>query len=115
MALSYTPALQNLPPYSPQQRAGAIAALTAAPPYAVNRNQSDVMASLGGRAAAQMDLDTAKANTDYSLAQRDAYNNLRLQGMRQQADAEQNQQSLRNTRLQNMYNLAGGILGALLR
>ena len=116
MALSYTPNLINAPPYSPQQRESALAAITAPSPYGkYNQNHQDVMASLGGQAAAQFDMGATKANTDYALDQQRAERELLLQGLQQQAQKQQNQQSLTNTRLGNLYGLAGSVLGSLFR
>jgi hypothetical protein len=114
--LSYTTSIQNNPPYSPQQRDNAVASMTAPSPYGkYNQNHQDIVNSLGGKNAAQFDMASTKANTDYALDQQNAERSLVLAGLRQMSDQQQNQQSLRNTRLQNMYGLASGVLGALFK
>ena len=111
--LTYNTSLQNSPPYSQAQQATALAALTARSPYHFNQNHQDVMNSLGSQNAAQFDLASTKANTDYQLQQQEAERQLVLNGLQSMAQGQQNQNSLQNERLQTLFGGAKSLLGGL--
>lgn len=114
--LSYTPNLTSAPPYDPQQRAAALAAITAPSPYrALGRNHQDAMDALAGRAAAKFDMDASRANTEYDLDRQQAERSLTVQGLQNAAQTQQNRRSITNNRLQNLYGFADGLLRDLLR
>ena len=68
---------------------------------------------MGSVNAERYSREADRANSDYDLAQRDAEQQLVLAGLRQMADAQQNAQSVYNTRLQNLTGFAKGLLGGL--
>jgi hypothetical protein len=112
--LTYNSSLQNHLPYSPLQRNSALAALTVKSPYGkFGSTHQDILNAMGGRNAANFDVAATKANADYQLAQQEAQRQLALQGLQQMSNAQQNQNELTNTRLQNMYGVANNLLGGL--
>jgi hypothetical protein len=112
--LNYNTSLTSAPPYSPAQKADALKALSAGSPYSkFGGVHDDVFRSEGAKNASTFDLEATKANTDYQLAQQAAERQLVLQGLQQMGQAQQNQQNLTNTRLQNMYGTANNLLGGL--
>lgn len=113
--LTYDSTLSRQPPTRAIDT-GAAAKAMRMPPYgAYNQNHRDVMAALGGLAGAQFGVDSEKANADYDLAQQQAQRQLVLSGLQQMGAAQQNNNSLANTKLQNMVGFAGGLLGDLFR
>lgn len=107
--------LTRRPPYSSQQNAEAAASIASPSPYAgrYNANHADVLRSLSGSNAAKFALQSGAANADYGLAYQNAENELALAGLRNTFQQQQNDQSLRNQRLQNMYGFASSLLGGL--
>lgn len=89
-------------------------AVRSAPQYAqFGQNSQDVLQGLADDAAASLDMEAYKANTDYSLRQQEAQRQLALAGLRQQAEAEQNQRDMGTNRLQMMTGFANNLLGGL--
>jgi hypothetical protein len=68
---------------------------------------------MGDANAAGYDIEATKANTDYAMKQQEAERQLVLQGLQMMDRAQQNQNSVYNTRLQNMTGLASNLLGGL--
>jgi hypothetical protein len=71
--------------------------------------------SMGDANAAQYDIDASKANADYQNKQQEAERQLVLQGLQMMDKGQQNQNSIYNTRLQNMTGFAGNLLGGLFK
>lgn len=109
--LTYNTTLQNSAPGS-----APLDGLRLKSPYSkYGSNHQDILNSMGDAAAADYDVAQSKANAAYTLSQQDAQNQIALRGLRQMAEAQQNQQSLYNTRLQNMVGSANNLLGGLFR
>lgn len=108
--LTYNSSLQRQPPSREIDRAAAAKSMRTSPYAAYNQNHRDVMAALGGLAGSQFELASEKANTDYDLAQQQAQRQLVLAGLQQMGEAQQNNNSLANTRLQNMVGFSSGLL-----
>jgi len=112
--LTYNTSLQNTPPYDDAQRADALKALAVRSPYGkFGSTHQDLLNAYGGSNAAQFDLASTKADTDYTLAKQQAERQLVLQGLQQVGQAQQNNQNLQNSRLQAMYGTASSLLGGL--
>ena len=69
----------------------------------------DVLRAQMGANNAQYALDKSRADNDYALKQQDAERQLVLQGLQQMGHAQQNQNSLMNTRLGNVSGLLSGL------
>jgi hypothetical protein len=112
--LTYNSSLQDRRPYSDTQRAAAMADMRQPSPYAqFGQNHQDVLAALNDNAATVLDMEAYKTNANYALRQQDAQRQLALAGLRQQAEAEQNQRDLGTNRLQMMTGFANNLLGGL--
>lgn len=108
--LTYNSSLQRQPPTREIDRDAATKAMRTTPYAAYNQNHRDVMAALGGLAGSQFNVAADKANTDYDLAQQQAQRQLVLAGLQQMGEAQQNNNSLANARLQNMVGFSSGLL-----
>jgi hypothetical protein len=73
-------------------------------------NHADVLRSLSG---ADYDIAEAKATAELANNFQKTQQNNALSGLRQMSDAEANQRSLTNTRLQNMMGVYSGLLSGL--
>jgi hypothetical protein len=112
--LNYKTSLQNKPPVSDQYRADALAGLRVKSPYTqYGSTHDDILMTIGDANAAQYDIDASKANADYQNKQQEAERQLVLQGLQMMDKGQQNQNSIYNTRLQNMTGFAGNLLGGL--
>ena len=112
--LTYNSSLQNRPPVSDQQRNAALAEIRQRSPYTqFGQNHQDVLGALTENAATVLDMEAYKTNTDYALKQQEAQRQLALAGLRQQAEAEQNQRDMATNRLQMMAGFANNLLGGL--
>lgn len=112
--LTYNSTLQDKQPYADHQRSAALADMRQRSPYTqMGQNHQDVLGALTDSAATSLDMQAYKANTDYSLQQQDAQRQLALAGLRQQAEAEQNERDLATNRLQMMTGFANNVLGGL--
>lgn len=111
MNARYDSQLTAPPAITPQMRANALQGLANAPQHAQYGSQyGDVLRSLGGQAAGQINraADMSNYAFDSNLAQRQRQlASLGLQGL---IDAESRQQQLQTARLDNMR----GALGALM-
>lgn len=112
--LQYTSTLPNQPPIDGASRNAALDAIRKRSPFsAFGQNHQDVLDALAERQAAELNSEARMANTDYALRQQQAQRQLALEGLNQMAQAQQNQNSLSNTRMQNMVGFAGGMLRGL--
>lgn len=112
--LTYQSPLTGSPPASEQQIRDAMRALRPQSPYtAYGQNHQDVVDATGGVNAETYGRAARRANTDYSLQQRQAERQLALSGLTNMATAERNQQELANTRLQQMTGVVSSLLGGL--
>lgn len=111
--LTYRSTLTSNPPSREIDAASASQSMRTPVYAAYNQNHRDVLAALGGDSAARFNMEAEKANSDYRLAQLQAQRQLALSGLQQMAEAQQNQNALANTRLQNMTGFAGGLLKGL--
>lgn len=112
--LTYNTSLPNAPPVDAASRAAAQATVRSATPYgALGQNHRDVLNALASRQANAVNMEGYKANANYQLQQQQAQRQLALEGLGQMAQAQQNQNSLANTRLQNMVGLASTALRGL--
>lgn len=110
---SYKSSTEERRPVSEQWRQESAKALRY-PAYAsYSQNHADVFDALRSNAGARLRAESEKADADYSLAHQQAQRQLVLSGLAQLGEAQQNQNSLANTRLQNMVGFAGNILGDL--
>lgn len=113
--LTYESSLKRQPPTREIDTRAAAKAMQMPAYGAYNQNHRDVMAALGGLAGSQFAMASDKANADYDLAQQQAQRQLVLSGLQQMGEAQQNNNSIANTKLQNMVGFAGGILQDLFR
>lgn len=112
--LQYTSTLPDRPPIDDAARNAALGSIRARSPFdSFGQNHQDVLDALAERQAAELNSQARRANTDYTLQQQQAQRQLALEGLNQMGQAEQNQNSLANTRLQNMVGFAGGLLRGL--
>jgi hypothetical protein len=112
--LTYNSAFQDRPPVDDYQRTQAMEDIRRRSPYGVfGQNHQDVLNALTENAANTLNMESYKANADYQLQQQRAQQQLILSGLQQQAEAEQNQRAVGNSRLQNMVGFAGNLLGGL--
>lgn len=109
MNFQYQTSLKNQPPVTPQMRAldGLVS------PYQYPGAHSDVMKSRAGQIAADYNVASDRANTDYSLAQQQAENQLALQGLSNLAQDQENQRNAYQKRMDMMRGLQGSILGGM--
>ena len=82
---------------------------------AYGQNHGDVLAALRDSNAASFDIAQAKAESDQQLRQQEAQNQLVLQGLRQMDQAQQNDNSLRASRLSTLTGSVGSLLGGLFK
>lgn len=113
--LTYKSTLGRQPPIREIDSAKAAKAMRTPVYSAYTQNHRDVLDALGGIAASQYGVEAEKANADYGLAQLQAQRQLALSGLQQMAEAQQNQNNLTNTRLQNMVGFANDLLGGLFK
>lgn len=112
--LTYKSPLTGSPPASEQQIRDAVQALRPKSPFEVyGQNHQEVLDATGGVNAETYGRAARRANTDYSLKQRQAERQLALAGLNQMASAERNQQDLANARLQQMTGVVSSLLGGL--
>lgn len=109
MKYQYQTSLKNQPPVTPQMRAldGLVS------PYQYPGTHDDVMKSRAGQIAADYNVAADRANTDYSLAQQQAENQLVLQGLGNLGQDQQNRQNVQQKRLDMMRGLQSSILGGM--
>lgn len=107
--LTYNTSLQNASPGS-----APLSGLRLQSPYSkYGSNHQDILNAMGDAAAADYDVAQSKANAAYTLSQQEAQNQLALRGLNQMSEAQQNRNSVYNTRLQNMFGVANNLLGGL--
>lgn len=112
--LQYTSTLPDRPPIDDASRNAALDAIRKRSPFsAFGQNHQDVLNALAERQASELNTEARRANTDYTLQQQQAQRQLALEGLSQMGQAQQNQNSLANTRMQNMVGFAGGLLRGL--
>lgn len=109
MNYQYQTSLKNQPPVTPQMR--ALDGL--ASPYQYPGAHNDVMKSRAGQIAADYNVSSDRANTDYSLAQQQAENQLALQGLNNLAQDQENQRNAYQKRMDMMRGLQSSILGGM--
>lgn len=112
--LTYNSPLQSGPPVNDQQMQAAMAGLRPKSPYGIyGQNHQDLLDAVGGANASSYARQARRANTEYSLQERQAARQLALAGLNQMATAERNQQDLATSRLQQMTGTVSGLLGGL--
>lgn len=82
---------------------------------AYGQNHGDVLAALRDSNAASFDVAQTKADADQRVRQQEAQNQLVLQGLRQMDQAQQNDNSLRTSRLSALTGSVGSLLGGLFK
>lgn len=110
--MRYQTGIQNQPPQTDallQQLQGVKS------PWQYNQNHSDVMSDLLQRRAIDMSRYAQQMQDTYAQQQQQAQMQASLAGMQALSQDQQNQQSLGNSRLQNMLGFQGQLLGGLLR
>lgn len=110
--MKYNTGIQNQPPQTDpllQQMQGV------QPPWQYNQNHNDVMAGLMQQRQVDMSRYAQSMQDTYAQQQQQAQMQAALAGMQMLSQDQQNQQSLGNTRMQNMLGFQGRILGGLLQ
>ena len=83
-------------------------------PYSqYNQNHRDILSGLADSAAADYGVAASKASSEFDAKRREAQNQLVLQGLQQMAEAQQNSNTLANTRMQNVSGFASDLLRGL--
>lgn len=113
--LTYNTSLQNRPPLPDGDRQKALSGLKIKSPWAYGSAHKDILNAANVANQAAYDVEATKVNTDYEMKQKEAERRLVLAGLQQMNEAQQNQQQLVNTRMQNMYGVVGNLLGGLFR
>jgi len=104
--LTYNSSFNPQSPYTPQQRADALAGLRMQSPYAAyGQNQQDILNAAGDANAAAFDIEASKT----SIARMQAQQQLALSGLQQMAQAESQQRQLANSRLGMVNPLLQGL------
>jgi len=96
----------TLPFASPQ---GTPAPLPESPFTRYGSTHDDVLRAQMGVNNAAYNLEQSKLANDYALKQQDSERQLVLQGLQQMSQAQQNQNSLANSRLGNVSGLLSGL------
>lgn len=108
--LQYNSGFNPPSPYTPQQRADALAGLRMQSPYAsYGQNQQDVLDAAGGVNAAAFDAAASRATGDFELQKMQAQQNLALAGLQQMSQAESQQRQIANSRLGSVSPLLQGL------
>lgn len=100
---------------APNPQRGMEAMQPRSPYGAFGSNHQDVLDYVGAMNAEKYGRAAESMNADYAAKQRAAQQGLALAGLQQMAQAQQNQQELSNSRLQQMTGFAGSLLGGLYR
>lgn len=111
--LTYNTQLPFEAPVPEPQR--AMAAMKPRSPYTqFGQNHQDVLNYVGSLNADEYGRAAERVNNQYAAQQRDAQQGLALAGLQQMSQAQQNQQQLGTSRLQQMTGLYSNLLGGLL-
>lgn len=110
----YTSYLSQSPPASLASASKARAAFEAPSPYsAYGPAHNDIMRASGRENAALFDLASSKANTDFSLQEQQARNQLALAGLQQMGQQQDYERQLANSRLTAVNGIFNSLLGGL--
>lgn len=108
--LTYNSSFNPQSPYTPQQRADALAGLRMQSPYAAyGQNQQDILNAAGDANAASFDVAASKAASDFDLQKMQTQQQLALSGLQQMSQAESQQRQLANSRLGMISPLLQGL------
>lgn len=114
--LRYDTNLPYAPPVSEKGMTDALQGLRVQSPYKkFGSAHQDTLGWMGDNNAATYQQAAQRANLDYGMKQQEAERGLALAGLQQMAQAQQNAQSLSNSRLQNMTGIVGDSLRNLYR
>lgn len=114
--LTYNTTLPNSPPFEPTQLTSALDGLKIRSPYKqFGSTHQDALNWLGDNNANVYRRAADRANTEYAMRQQEAESQLALAGLQQMNEAQQNQRSLQNSRLQQMTGVVGGLLQGVFR
>lgn len=112
--LEYTSYLSQGQPAPQATVAKAQAAFSARSPYAAyGPAHNDIMRSAGRENAALFDLAASKANTDFSLQEQQARNQLALAGLQQMGQQQDYERQLANSRMASVNGIFNSLLGGL--
>lgn len=90
--------------------------LAARSPFsAYGQNHSDVMRGLVADSRNALNMEAAKAESDYTLKQQEVQRQLALAGLKNQAEAEQQDTALATQQMQNSFGLINSVLSGLYR
>lgn len=82
-------------------------------PWGYTRAGTDVLSGLSDAAAAKNAIALQQKQDEMDMSQRQFAQQYALQGLRNQLEQRQNQNTLANTKLRGMYTSVGNILGGL--
>lgn len=112
--LRYDTRLPFAPPVTQQGIEDAVQGMKIKSPYkGYGSAHQDTLDWMGDNNAANYRQSADRANFDYAAKQQAGAREMALQGLQQMSQAQQNEQGVQNSRLQNMIGVIGGPLGGL--